>query len=371
MPFRVRSRTGGDFVGSGMIGLVPISRNVPSYTHSCEDTTGPQPYLPHPLLITKAQSGTMVLNGSNGLVGVAQRSASNLPSSYGTPVATFPTLSSDLEFATHARAVRNPATAHVSIPNFLFEFKDLPGMLRRAGNSLLNRAAGDYLSLSFGWIPLISDLKKLSEFTSALERKKKQLRSLQQKGGIRTKYTANKEGETITEAGDLLIESQVATVFGQRRTTSNRKRWAVNRWQSNLDPFLMSDHKAMSDLAIQHTLGLHGSHLTINIWNGLPWSWLIDYFASVGDFLTASNNSVAYVVGDITSVMTHTRHESHVSVTANLDPWITVQELQGAIVETKKRNIVSGLSPITASLPVLSGRQLANLAAIGAKYARF
>jgi hypothetical protein len=93
-------------------------------------------------------------------------------------------------------ATTGPLTPRVNLPLALFELKDVPQMLRHAGNLLhglrspsrLNKvkeAAAANLAYKFGWAPIIDDLGKLFDFSAAVRRKQRELKQANSSNGLR------------------------------------------------------------------------------------------------------------------------------------------------------------------------------------------
>lgn len=94
------------------------------------------------------------------------------------------------------------------------------------------------------------------------------------------------------------------------------------------------------------------------LWEALPWSWMIDWASSVGDYFKANRNIVPATLMGV-HIMRHTKtvHEcdAHISGT-------TTMEGIRVVKETKTRN-PSFVAP-AAHFPFLSGNQMGILASL-------
>lgn len=294
-------------------------------------------------------------------------------------------LSSPSDAALLARM--NISKPMVDLPLFLFELKDLPGMAkqvatfgkslpeairlirnamaelrRRAGASdkTLQGAAQINLALGFGWAPLISDLADMLGLADAFERRKQQLQKLSEGKSVKKRIKIDENTQTITVGNDRIgTVAGVAEIYGTRTRTVRSRKWATSQWQANdLNnlPSLPSDWDVVKSM-----LGLEISHATL--YAAIPWSFLIDYFTNIGDFLEAGRNSHTF----------HSHHfcvmEEHISTTtwtrgshASDDKWVSGGSGR-EVVESKFRRPING-SPIPSLWPFLSANQVSNLASL-------
>lgn len=197
---------------------------------------------------------------------------------------------------TEVLANLNPRTPVVDIPVMAVEMKDLPGMLRNLGKF----QAGDikpadvpelWLSWSFGWLPLLSDLRKLVDFAKHVNDRAEYMNRLRRSSSF--SRTLNNSFST----------SSVSVNFGSRIGTGNFDLVFKSRiWFTATVSYSKAGLKELSgqDANLQaayNVLGLNVSAATI--WEAFPWSWLSDYFFNIGTYLDANRNKVAYNVTDV------------------------------------------------------------------------
>jgi hypothetical protein len=190
----------------------------------------------------------------------------------------------------------NPTRADVLIPNFLFELRDMPMMLKDAGDLLLgtfsptarkrgkkNLAASQYLAYNFGWAPLISDVKKMFSFTQNVNKRTKEWNKVYSSGGFRRRFDLGTNsayrvsiGNGVDTIGNFTINS-----------TITRNSWGTVRWRPS-SPRTGASSRPTPNQIKRMVLGLSSKNITANVWESLPWSWLVDWFTNVGDVLTAT-----------------------------------------------------------------------------------
>lgn len=204
-------------------------------------------------------------------------------------------------------AQSGPLTPKVNLPLMAFELKDLPRMLKHAGDLLhkivkkgdpsgldpFQEAASSTLAFQFGWKPLIEDIGKLLKFSEFVEKRQRVLAGAQNKPhGQRTKIGLGSETDTYTDS-DYPIQSGEFSFRGKYQKISTRKSWATTRWvirdgqQFGKDPGFQA--------AMQTALGTNLSQIPITVWKGMPWSWMIDWFGDISNVLQATLNTVYYI----------------------------------------------------------------------------
>lgn len=203
------------------------------------------------------------------------------------------------ELALKAIANMNPNRPNVDLPVFIAELKDLPHMLRQIGDLIRSRgrkrpnAGSAYLAYAFGWRPLISDLMDLIDLTEETEKRQKYLQRLAK--GTRIKRNL----------GDGTGESSVSGIQSWSGATGNAttvyfqnviwKGW-YTAWAKC---FLgIPSFDATNAAAFRAVRGLTGPSLS-QAWELLPWSWLIDYFTTFGDYLAATRGGIPFTWTDL------------------------------------------------------------------------
>lgn len=260
--------------------------------------------------------------------------------------------------ATLAAARTNPSRPHVQLPVAIAELRDVPQLIRIAGRNLLQKVGGANLLYNFGWKPLIQDLIKLCMFNDVYEKRKLELQRLMSSKGLRRRVAITSQDWESVGSEMYLMSSPTIKAIPTTRT--NRSVTAVINWKPSVNLFTKNDVDFSRRLRYT-LLGLHPSQILSNVWEGLPWSWLTDWCLNIGDFLQASNNSIAHLSGPVNliySVKTERTFEFTVKpsyMTPNPGPPVQKREFKGRYL---------GHPSVTATIPFLSGKQLSILGSL-------
>lgn len=263
----------------------------------------------------------------------------------------------------------NPTSPVVNLPVFWVELKDLPDMLRQAGRFLAaGRKWRQYLrsqhqtrdlatanlAFQFGWAPLIGDLYKLATFQDAVDKRRKHLLGRQRDGVQRAGFPVGSTSFSGSSSSTANFGNYRNFSIGLRWTGSSES-WCVLKWRPTSGGKLLPPK---DDDLRPYLLGLHPSQIAINVWEALPWSWLVDYFTNIGDIIKAGNHHAYTPVGG--SVMTkkttdliHSRKQ------------IQYDELtDGSLKQVAHYRASVGASTLTARLPNLGAGQLSILSSL-------
>jgi hypothetical protein len=359
---------------TGQLAVEQVQDSMPAYSKErlyCEDLLGPD--TDHPLSIEITKKEMTPLNGVVGKDSPSEKEFSKYYSGwtiYGpfNHVADPGAPLSDAEIATKVLANTNPGRSTFSVPTAVGELKDLPGLLRQTGRFVKRFSKGPppgpselggwYLGYRFGWAPLLNDFKKLVDFTAMVDKRVDELNRLYDKGGLKRRvniYTSVKTDD------DTSIHHSAIGLFIYCRIDKKTKRkvWATVRWTPTSRP-RYRDNSEQRNEARRLVGGINPYGAVETAWELLPWSWLIDWFTNIGDYIGSRNNSVPAVHSNV-CIMRNFETEHRVSRTDSIN------EIEGGdgtvIYETKARSVVSGPS-ITAGLPFLSAGQWSILGAL-------
>lgn len=196
----------------------------------------------------------------------------------------------------------NPNVPIVDVPLFISELRELPAMLQDVGKFLSHgKSAGGLargnLEITFGWAPLVRDLNSLLHLTYAMEKsleRTKRFARTQKVGGKLGSYSHSWPTGTKT----------ITPTIGQQLIFSMSTKANVEVWFSGkLEPnFTVPTFDYSPRAQIARALGLEISMSTI--WEMIPWSWLVDYFATIGSFLEATRGTLPYKVSML-DIMVH------------------------------------------------------------------
>lgn len=265
----------------------------------------------------------------------------------------------------------------VDIPLFLFELKDFPRMLRDLGRVLRKEikpsdVPGGFLAYRFGWAPLFSDLYSLLDLGREVENRISYLLSL--KKGKRISRTLH-SSETISKGGSVWHDFQF---LSHTEETYTDKVWFTCRIgeldESYVDDLLTlyrkarSGHSGSAQDVLTRLTGLRADGMTAStVWNAIPWSWLVDYLASIGTFIEALGSHVPFRPTDV-CVMRHQRKEKQyiveeIAKSPYLNISATVQS-GDLIADAKERLAITSLTPKIRFTPLLSASQIAILGSL-------
>nr|UJQ85178.1 MAG: hypothetical protein 1 [Leviviridae sp.] len=231
---------------------------------------------------------------------------------------SLPTGPSMTSYDTRILAQSGPLTPRVNLPLAVYELKDLPEMLKHAGDLLhklgrrpvhhlkpAQEAASATLAWQFGWGPLLQDLSKMCDFADAVKRKQQQLMKAQTNQGI--KQRVNLDEYRAPQNGDEVVWS----VFGLNLKPKyygykSYETWATIRWKIR-DVSQIGRVPTFQD-SFRAALGLNPGMIPIDVWKALPWSWAVDWFLDISNHLLASYNQLYYKPSGM-CVMRHSKNE--------------------------------------------------------------
>lgn len=311
------------------------------------------------------QRRTLRLSIINGVQGSrpSSRQYYDVPRAVG-PITHHPFAFSPSDLATEALARTNPGRAHVSVPNFIFELKDLLQLLRIQGLNMVELAAHDNLSYQFAIKPMVSDLRKFLNFGSVVNKRIKNIKKLRDHGGLKRRYSGGTYYIKAIDPSKLI--GTVPNMLARVVVTTKDERWVTIRWVPNPSVNIPAEDEDLIKYTTKIVLGLDWRQQAINGWNAIPWSWLIDWFSNVGDFIQSQNNSVAMVNNSSVCVMRHrTSRYYETFPDMPIGGWGGWKTLTSAseVLENKQR-FVSYPSPFATNLPFLSAKQLSILGSL-------
>lgn len=346
----------------------------------------------HPLSIEHLNRGSSYerLSGNDGdpKVGWYYSFDDYVPAYYrntGAPAHLSVSLPDSSTAATALLARSNPSRPTVSLPVAIAELKDVPGMLRDIGNDLLKsrkviknyhqQVGSHYLAGLFGWAPLISDVIKLTQFQGSVERRANEFKRLYSNGGLKRRLTLA-EAENKEES-QLYVESQIALISCLRVKRTKGTVWGTVRWlPTSLPPGGSRSDAVYRRMAQGVVLGL-GARLdatdwrnskarndawsdVADLWQLMPWSWMVDWFSNVGDYLNAHRNTVPAESSRV-NIMTRI----HTTDTYKRLPGNDWAQGGGAVLDRESLSRTQHSGPVlTANLGFLSRGQVSILGAL-------
>lgn len=242
----------------------------------------------------------------------------------------------------------------------------------------------EYLNVVFGWKPFVRDLQKMYYLWKDIDKRMAQI--VRDNGrSIRRRTTLEDSTSTSQESMDYPLA--YANVLGSPPnwwpgTTAWSKTVSVKTkvWFSASYRYFIPDTSSSLWTARARSV-LFGTHVTPGqLWEVLPWSWLVDWFGNVGDVMSnASQNAVDNLTMDYSFTMkqvtTETLAQAHVTHSSSNDPCFTWPSMDQSFwsksTETSKARWGGG-NPfgLNVKLESLSAYQLSILAALGISKSR-
>lgn len=296
-----------------------------------------------------------------------------------------------LKTATLAKT--NPNLSTMSVPNSLFELRELPSLIKQYGQEALNvisknvslkSLANLNLMASFGVAPMVQDLQTLSKFQANVEKRLRTIQDVRLYGGVRK---TKKLGvyEDVTVSPSYFWDGPVFIPFDITQKTSVEVS-GCTIWR--LSPYytgnLYSDHsqdRSLFDNSLKGLVGLTGRSVSTDqlnafraayglysygindLWNILPFSWLVDYFSNVGDVVDANSNQLGLEPTAAVLMKKSTVTVTHPLVQQG-DLTISAGTMTGVLKTRMPIDIPSARSSITYKVPAITGSQWAILGSL-------
>lgn len=338
----------------------------------CVDVSG-LPHQDHPLTITERDQRALTpLTGHEDQSGGSYIEYANYVSSGQRVVPSHLSISipSIGTRATTLMARSNPNREEVSIPNFIHELKDLPGMYRdilkfktrlKSLKDIRNskEIANYHLSAQMGWLPMISDIRKMLHFQALADKRVLELQRLYSSSGLKRRL--NLFDSSTSSTANIVADSSLGSFINVHIDIVTRKRsWGTIRWIPTSVPKDIG-HQALGRTARKLVFGTnHIGFDAVQAWNALPWTWLIDWFTNFNEWLQAHRNDVPVQPTGPCNIMTLT--ETY-EVWRRTDGHVTIKGNEGMrVLRTKERAQSSG--SLSVSVPLLNGRQWSILSAL-------
>jgi len=150
---------------------------------------------------------------------------------------------------------------------------------KQRSKALLDAASGSWLEASFGWAPLISDIKGLAETAARFQY---DFRHAEVRGYGKTDKVFEFEPDTI----------HLANYLNGHVLQRDRGRHLVV-YRVGISAVNTSDFGSINRLA--QLSGFNLSDFAPTLWELTPWSFLVDYFTNLGDVINAVSTGTASV----------------------------------------------------------------------------
>lgn len=194
-------------------------------------------------------------------------------------------------------AMRPTMTNKLSLTNFILELGDLKQLFRLwdTHKSVITNAAAGHLNYSFGWRPLLSDLKKIFQYIGQYEMKLHDLISRAESPQVR-RFRTNVTGTDVESYA--YDEPWSGHQFKLHTAYSNITFCAKMCFAYSLPKYRWSELNCRAAL---DALGLNVN--PAQIWDAIPFSFLVDWFTNIGTVLEQFNNNWLEPILSVRSMM--------------------------------------------------------------------
>jgi len=264
----------------------------------------------------------------------------------------------------------NPSRPDVTPLTLIQDFIEIPSMLRNIGHLLTRPAkslnakelANQNLAYQFGWLPLVNDVKTLLDLQSHVLRRTRELQKLYSGAGLRRRIQLKDDTQKGGYSERVVLSTNSHFDFAYNIDVK-RKVWSTIRWRpTTVPPGILQDF-SMNKLAKQVVLGLTPEGLTQGAWDLIPWTWMIDWFVNVGEFMLTNSNTVpaehssACLMNEV--LVTCAPGSKTLGGTSR-----GTVNLYGSYINTSKRRVVSGSIVPGFKLPYISSFRLSILGSL-------
>lgn len=221
----------------------------------------------------------------------------------------------DFSFATSFYELRDvPRQLRDHTRDLIGTMKKSPKWARRIGlkkageRSAMSKSGEYYLALEFGWLPLLGDIQKFAKTQASWQGTLSKL--IRDEGKPRRRRTSANwrnnldglDGQTEWSEqfnypyGGGLSPSHVTQMYksGQRASKVHMKHVSSNAWAMGRFRFILPPGPRNVVWTRKMRRRIFGARVTPSVvYQAMPWSWLIDYFTDLGQFLKAVSPGVA------------------------------------------------------------------------------
>lgn len=255
----------------------------------------------------------------------------------------------------------NPFRTDYSIPVAIKELLDVSSMFKLVGRTLASFVGGSYLNIKFGWEQFLRDLANIERTVKLITSRVKEFESLNKHGGLRRKVWL--DTLSLTESNPNKIIQSTLGITGRAATdlTATMKVYGSVRWVPKRSFRDVLDDVDKTSLAIQTLFGLGGVDST-QLWNMIPFTWVIDYFFAVSEFLQVLSGQ-DYIEPRDLCIMREYRHTEKISPTTGWTSPLQVSKGKTKVlIKARDVWVPTNIPPFQVRL--LSGTQLTNLGAL-------
>jgi hypothetical protein len=263
----------------------------------------------------------------------------------------------NLEAATKAAARTTPSRPKVDVPVAIAELADIPLLIRDSGRSILKKLAGANIKYNFGIAPLVGDLVNLLKFRAQVDKRIEIIKKLKDKGYRKTVDIWLGSAQHVKF---VTYQSNGISIGNWSTGNTIQLVRAHCRWSPTHDMKSITTEESIRDLAMRAVLGLNAELSTA--WEALPWSWLVDWCSTLGDYLMAHRNIIPAQLHAV-SVMRHTITTWETPTSYSSSSTGRIPMTAHLVRRDSKTRQLSSVAPI-AHFPFLNGNQMGILASL-------
>jgi hypothetical protein len=263
-----------------------------------------------------------------------------------------------------AIANSHPGEPAISLPNFLYELKDLPGMLKDLARKIGKKhpkappksLADDYLAYTFGWAPFVSDIMDIAGVTEWTASRARMLENIRKQGFTSRKKQRGTYESKWTENNAMYDNRAFPDTRGTALNSVTSQAWVSSRWKYTNKLPLGSSLSSERSRLVPAALGLGLSFSTM--WDAMPWSWMVDYFTDISSIAKIHQNRAGFKFDSAVEMEYAVVHRT---IYPAKSQWAKVPVTQ---VYEKKSRYPANATLADAGLNFLSPRQILTLGAL-------
>jgi hypothetical protein len=187
-----------------------------------------------------------------------------------------------------------PDRYDASLPVMVVELLEIMTTFRIVTNNFVSLAGSGYLSYNFGIAPFLEDVRSLFQVLSKIESRMREFNSLIGKGGLSRHSQLFTEKFSTTQYGIPYATNAGRWMICDYVRSYEINIWGTLRWFPKDADEIPTDEFEKRMKAFRLILDLDNPSWD-TVWEAIPFSWLIDYFVSIGPALANSSTFDAYV----------------------------------------------------------------------------